>query len=99
MDSRNASDDEGLLRDLTRESWTSFIAMPRWAQVVLVLGLVTHVAASVFIPAHAMPDAVFASLRVAAFVAIIVGVIENAKTFDEFYAGFVIAFARLRRRT
>ena len=140
MSSRNVSDDEGLLRDLTRESWTSFIAMPRWAQAVLVLGLVTHVAATALIPPHAIPDVALASIRVAAFVAMIVGVIENAKTYDEFYArvyldacaialvlsslilygassfgfefgirsvsvilstfiiGYVIAFARLRRR-
>ena len=140
MSSRNVPDDEGLLRDLTRESWTSFIAMPRWAQAVLVLGLATHVTATALIPPHAIPDVALASIRVAAFVAMIVGVIENAKTYDEFYArvyldacaialvlsslilyaassfgfefgiravsvilstfiiGFVVAFARMRRR-
>jgi hypothetical protein len=86
MSSRNPSDDDGLLRDLTRESWTSFIAMPRWAQATLVLGLVTHVVASLLVPPHAMPEAALASIRVAAFIAMIVGVIENAKTYDEFYA-------------
>ena len=33
-----------------------------------------------------MPYAVLGSIRVAAFVAIIVALIENAKTLDEFYA-------------
>jgi hypothetical protein len=140
MTSPHVPDDEGLLRDLTRESWNSFVAMPRWAQATLVLGMVTHVAASLLISDHAAPHGVLASIRVAAFVAMIVGVIENAKTYDEFYArvyldacaialvlssvilyaassfgyefglravslilstfvvGFVVAFARLRRR-
>jgi hypothetical protein len=86
MSSPHPSDDEGLLRDLTRESWNSFVAMPRWAQATLVLGIVTHVAVSVFIPPHALPDVALASIRVAAFVAVIIGAIENAKTMDEFYA-------------
>ncbi len=86
MSSPIVSDDEGLLRDLTRESWSSFIAMPRWAQATLVLGIAVHLAASVFVPPHLLPHFMLASIRVAAFVAMIVGVIENAKTYDEFYA-------------
>lgn len=86
MSSPSVSDDEGLLRDLTRESWSSFIAMPRWAQATLVIGIVTHVAVSVFVPRHVMPEAALASIRVAAFLAMVVGVIENARTYDEFYA-------------
>jgi ABC-type transport system involved in cytochrome bd biosynthesis fused ATPase/permease subunit len=139
MSSPIESDDDGLLRDLTRESWRSFVAMPRWAQAVLVLGMVVHLAA-VATPPHVLPHAVLASIRVGAFVAIIVGLVENAKYFDEFYMrvyldactmafiassvvlfaasnfgfdfgirvvsvlagtfvlGFVVAFARLRRR-
>jgi len=140
MSSPIVPDDEGLLRDLARESWNSFIAMPRWAQATLVLGVVTHLAASLLIPPDLIPHVWLASIRVAAFVAIVVGAIENAKTYDEFYArvyldacavtlvlssvilyaasnfryefgiraitvilatfvfGFVVAFARLRRR-
>ncbi|HWT06698.1 MAG TPA: hypothetical protein VN224_13135 [Xanthomonadales bacterium] len=87
MSSPIVPDDEGLLRDLTRESWTSFVAMPRWAQATLVLGMVTHLAASLpILPPHLIPDVWLASIRVAAFVAMVVGVIENAKTYDEFYA-------------
>ena len=86
MGSPTVPDDEGLLRDLTRESWNSFAAMPRWAQATLVLGVVTHLAASLLIPERVAPHGVLASIRVAAFVALIVGVIENAKTYDEFYA-------------
>lgn len=78
------SDEGNLLRDLTRESWDSFVAMPRWAQATLVLGMAVHIAA-VFAPPQLLPHALLATIRVAAFVAIIVGLIENAKHFDEFY--------------
>ena len=81
-----AADDDGLLRDITRESWNSFIAMPRWAKVILVVGMVTHVAALLLMDLHVIPHVWFATIRVAAFVAMIVGVIENAKMYDEFYA-------------
>ncbi len=86
MSSPPVFEDEGLLRDLARESWNSFVAMPRWAQATLVLGLLTHTAASLLISDHAAPHGVLAAIRVAAFVAMIVAVIENAKTYDEFYA-------------
>ena len=86
MSSPHVPDDEGLLRDLARESWNSFVAMPHWAQATLILGLVTHLAASAFVPAHLIPGVALATIRVAAFVAMIVGFIENAKTYDEFYA-------------
>ena len=86
MSSAPVPDDEGLLRDLTRESWNAFIAMPRWAQATLVVGVVTHLATSALAPSHVVPAVVLAAIRVAAFAAMIVGAIENAKTYDEFYA-------------
>ena len=77
-------DRENLIRDLARESWNSFVAMPRWAQTVLVAGMVVHTAAALT-PDHLMPYPLLASIRVGAFVALIAGLIENAKTVDEFY--------------
>ena len=78
--------DEGdsLARDLARETWKSFVATPRWAQWTLVIAAIVYVVASVGLN-HVAPHAVLASIRVAAFVALIVGLIENAKTVDEFY--------------
>jgi uncharacterized membrane protein len=86
MSSPIASDDEGLLRELLRESWDAFVAMPRWAQWLLVGGAVLHLAASLpVLPPHLIPPVWLASTRVA-FVAMVVGTIENAKKYDEFYA-------------
>jgi small basic protein len=78
-------DGDSLARDLARETWQSFTAMPRWAQAVLVAGTIVHVA-SVVTPHAMVPYPLLASIRVAAFLAIVVGLIENAKTLDEFYA-------------
>ena len=134
-----SDDGISLARDLARETWSSFVAMPRWSQAVLVLGMVVHVAA-VFPPLDMLPHPLIGWVRVAAFLAIVAGLIENAKVLDEFYTrlyldacaisvvlssviiyagyelgfkfgvrsvavlaatfvlGFVVAFARLRRR-
>jgi len=75
---------ESLVSDLARETWRSWIEMPRWAQLTLVAGTVVHLVSSFAHPG--VPYAVLGSIRVAAFVAIIVALIENAKTLDEFYA-------------
>jgi small basic protein len=75
---------DSLIHDLARETWDSWIATPRWAQLVLVGGAAVHVVASVTQPP--IPYALLGVIRVAAFVAIIVGLIENAKTLDEFYS-------------
>jgi hypothetical protein len=87
MTSPPVSDDQGLLRDLLRESWHAFVEMPRWAQVMLVVGLATHAAATApMLPSDTVPHVWLASIRVASFVAMVVGTVENAKTYDEFYA-------------
>jgi len=79
-----AAERENLLVDLWRESWDSWIAMPRWAQIVLIAGVVVHSAA---VSAHSnnVPHGVMVALRIGGFLAIIVGLIENAKVLDEFY--------------
>ena len=77
-------DAASLVRDITRESWNSFTGMSRWSQITLIAGMVVHVAA-VLPPLNAVPDPAIGWIRVAAFVAIVVGLIENAKTLDEFY--------------
>src|ERR1700685_1538731 len=75
---------DGLASDLARETWRSWTAMPRWAQVTLVVGIVVHVAVSVTnLP---VPHTLVAAIDVLAFIAIVIGLIENAKTLDEFYA-------------
>jgi hypothetical protein len=77
-------DASSLARDIARESWQSFTAMSRWSQVTLIAGMVVHVAA-VLPPLDAVPHPFIGWIRVAAFVAIVVGLVENAKTLDEFY--------------
>ena len=77
-------DGTSLFGDLARESWKSFVAMPRWSQVVLVVGMVVHVAA-VLPPLAGLPYPLIGWIRIAAFLAIVVGLIENAKVLDEFY--------------
>lgn len=74
-----------LFADLGRETWNSVTAMPRWAQGALFLGSVGFL----ILEAGNWPGvahALLASLRTAAFVLLIVGLIENAMTLDEFYA-------------
>ena len=58
--------------------------MPLWAQIVLVIGMTVWIAIA-FVPITASAHTLAASVRVASFVAIIVGLVENAKTLDEFY--------------
>jgi hypothetical protein len=79
-----AAERDNLLADLWRESWDSWVAMPRWAQVVLIAGFVVHTGAVIFKPAG-MPYVVMAALRIGGFMAIVVGLVENAKVLDEFY--------------
>ncbi len=82
--SPDPDDGTSLFGDLARESLKSFVAMPRWSQITLVLGLAVHVAA-VVPPLAELSHPLIGWIRVAAFLAIIIGLIENAKTLDEFY--------------
>ena len=59
--------------------------MPLWSQIVLVVGLIVWIAVA-FVPIAASAHTLAASVRVASFIAIITGLVENAKTLDEFYA-------------
>ena len=82
--SLDPDDRTSLLGDLSRESWKSFVAMPRWSQITLVAGIAVHVAA-VLPPLVALPHPLIGWIRIVAFLAIVVGLVENAKTLDEFY--------------
>lgn len=76
---------DNLLVDLNRETWNSIVAMPRWAQAVLVVGFAGFLILGL---RHwpGIPHTLLASLRTAAFIFLIVGLMENARGFDEFYA-------------
>jgi len=78
------AEEPGLLADLWHESCKSFAAMPRWSQITLVIGMVVFIAA-VLPPLDRLPKIPLATVRTAAFLALVVGLIATARMRDEFF--------------
>lgn len=73
-----------LFGDIARESWQSLVAMPRWASALLAIGLAGFLTMQ-FVSDPLHPPIALAPLRLLFFIMFVIGLIQNARTLDEFY--------------